>query len=99
MKEKVIKVLCVAPHEPPKEVSLENELSALQEAVSIGADHRGLIEVINLDDKVCVIMNEEGKLLGLSPNRRWGSDILCGVFYVMGQDRHGNFTSDRKSVV
>ena len=36
MKQKEIKVLMVAPGEHPREVVLENNLDALQKAVSIG---------------------------------------------------------------
>ena len=93
MKERFIKVLKVAPFLPPKVIVLENNLTALQNAVSIGADYRGLIEVIDLDEKACIICNEEGKMIGLEPNRRLGNDILCGVFYVAGQNKNGNFVS------
>ena len=93
MKERYIKVLKVAPFLPPKVIALENNLTALQEAVSIGADYRGLIEVIDLDEKTCIICNEEGKMIGLEPNRRLGDDILCGVFYVAGQNKRGDFVS------
>ena len=37
--------------------------------------------------------NEEGKLIGLEPNRRLGKDILCGVFYVVAEDEQGNLIS------
>ena len=80
MKEKTIRVLKVEPHKMP-------------EAVSIGADYVGLIEILSLDEKTCILCNEEGKLNGLEANRRLGSDVLCGVFYVTGQDRKGNLTS------
>ena len=93
MKETMITVLKVAPMLPPEVVTLKNELRALQEAVSIGADYTGLIEVVGLEDDVCILCNEEGKLIGLEPNRRLGRDVLCGVFYVMGQDEEGNFCS------
>ena len=93
MKERFIKVLKVAPFLPPKVIVLENNLTALQNAVSIGADYRGLIEVIDLDEKACIICNEEGKMIGLEPNRRLGDDILCGVFYVAGHNKNGNFVS------
>jgi hypothetical protein len=93
MKEKYIRALKVAPCECPVIISFENELTALQNAVSIGADYRGLIEVIDLDEKTCIILNEEGKMIGLEPNRRIGGDILCGVFYVVGQNKNGNFVS------
>jgi len=93
MKEKVIKVLKVAPHCKPEIVELVNKLDNLQEAVSEGADSVGLIEIIPLTDTVSLLCNEEGKLIGLEPNRRIGHDIICGTFYVVGEDRHGNLTS------
>ena len=93
MKQKEIKVLMVAPGEHPREVVLKNDLDALQKAVSIGCDYQGLIEAVGLEDGVCIICNEEGKLLGLEGNRRLGSDIIAGVFYVAGEDKRGNFTS------
>ena len=92
MKERVIEVLMVEPGKEPKAVELENTLTALQEAVSIGAEYRGLIEILPLDD-VCILCNEEAKLIGLAPNRRFYNDILCGVFYVTGQDKSGNLCS------
>ncbi len=93
MKESVIRVLKVEPHKVPEVIYLENRLEVLQTAVSIGAEYRGLIEIIGLDAKTCIICNEEGKLIGLEPNRRLGSDILCGVFYVVGQSGGGDLTS------
>ena len=83
----------IAPGKKPDIVTLDNNLDALQKAVSIDAPSQGLIEIITLDKKNCILCNEEGKLIGLKPNRVWGNDILCGVFYVCGQDRCGNLTS------
>ena len=93
MKEKIIKVLKIAPHCKPIEVEIVNKLENLQEAVSEGADSVGLIEVIPLTDTASLLCNEEGKLIGLEPNRRIGHDIICGTFYVVGEDREGNITS------
>ena len=93
MKERYIKVLKVEPKSAPVVHTLKNELTALQDAVSIGADDRGLIEVIDLNDTVCVLCNEESKMIGLEPNRRFVDDILCGVFYVVGQNRRREFVS------
>ena len=93
MKQKEIKVLMVVPGEYPREVALENNLDALQKAVSIGCDYQGLIEVISLEKGACIICNEEGKLLGLEGNRWLGGDIIAGVFYVVGEDKCGNFVS------
>ena len=93
MKEKTIKVLKVEPKKLPEVCELENELEALQKAVSIGADYTGLIEILYVNERICILCNEEGKLIGLEPNRRIRNDILCGVFYVTGQDEEGNLTS------
>ena len=93
MKEQHIKALKVAPLERPEICYLENKLEFLQKAVSIGADYVGLIEILDLDERTCIVCNEEAKLIGLMPNRRIEDDIICGVFYVTGQNRSGNFVS------
>ena len=93
MKEQHIKVLKVAPLEKPEVCYVKNELRALQEAVSIGADYVGLIEILDLDERTCIVCNEEGKLINLMPNRRVGDDIICGVFYVTGQNDVGDLAS------
>ena len=74
----------IKPNERPCAVELSNDLDSLQTAVSIGASEQGLIEFVYLEDNVSILCNEEGKLIGLEPNRRLGCDILCGVFYVTG---------------
>jgi hypothetical protein len=93
MKENRIKVLKVAPLEKPEICYLENKLEALQKAVSIGADYVGLIEILDLDERTCILCNEERKLINLMPNRRVGDDIICGVFYVTGQNDEGDLAS------
>jgi hypothetical protein len=93
MKEKKIQALMIPPKAHPMEVTLQNHLDALQKAVSVGTDYQGLIEVIPLERGVCLICNEEGKFNGLAPNRRFGDDILCGTFYIVGENKRGEFTS------
>ena len=93
MKQKVILALKIAPGEKPETIYLENTLEALQRAVSIGANYTGLIEVIDIDDGVCVIANEECKLINLPPNRKLGHDVICGVFYVVAYNDEGDFCS------
>ena len=88
-----ITVLKVAPMCAPEVVTIKNDLRSLQEAVSIDAPYVGLVEIVWLDAKTCLVLNEEGKLIGLEPNCRLGHDILCGTFYVMGQDEEGNLPS------
>lgn len=87
-KEQKIRVLRVQPNLPPDVVYLDNELHALQAAVG------GLIEIINLEAGTCLLLNEEGKLIGLEGNRRFGQDVLVGVFYIIGSDdSNGDLTS------
>ena len=93
MEQKKIKALMVAPGEHPREVVLKNDMDSLQKSVSIGCDYQGLIEVVGLEKGVCILCNEEGKLLNLAGNRRLGGDIIAGVFYVVGEDKCGNFVS------
>ena len=99
MREKQIKVLMVKALEEPRETVLQNDLDSLQKAVSIEADYQGLIEIIGIDDDVCILCNEEGKINGLPLNRPLRDDegniydIIAGVFYVTGEDDDGNLTS------
>ena len=93
MKKKFITVLKVEPGKEPSVTTIENKLEKLQEAVSIGADHVGLIEIFGIDDNVSILCNEEGKLIGLEGNRKLGDDILVGTFYVCGSNDEGDLTS------
>ena len=93
MNKKTITALMVEPNEHPKVIHLHTDLDSLQKAVSIGARYQGLIELVNLDDHAVILCNEEGKLIGLPGNRRIGCDVIAGVFYVIGSDKHGNLIS------
>ena len=86
-KEKEITVLKVSPHKKPEVVTLKNELSALQEAVNSGVkDYHHLIQLVGVEEGVDLLLNDEGKLIGFEPNRRFGQDVLVGDFYVVGTD-------------
>ena len=93
MNKKTITALMVEPNEHPKVVQLQTDLDSLQKAVSIGASYQGLIELLALEKGVAILCNEEGKLIGLPGNRRIGSDVIAGVFYVIGSNDHGNLVS------
>ena len=69
MKESVIKVLKVKPHEHPEVYMLKNTLEAMQEAVG------GYIDIVGLDDNVCILLNDERILIGLEVNRRIGNNF------------------------
>ena len=91
--KKQIKAIMVEPNKRPCVVDLNDDLDSLQKAVSIGAPEQGLIEFVYLEDNVSILCNEEGKLIGLEPNRRLGDDILCGVFYVVAENDDGELVS------
>lgn len=86
MEEKAIEVLMVEPGKYPYVTVIENKLGALQKAVG------GYIEVVNLNEGDVIILNEEGKLMGLEGNRAFGDDILVGPFFIAGTDGE-NFAS------
>ncbi len=85
--KKEIKVVMVEPNKQPTVTTLKTKLENLQESVG------GLIEIIDIEDNVCILCNEEGKLIGLEGNRRLANDILVGTFYVCGSDNEGELTS------
>lgn len=82
-----IKVVMVEPHKTPTITTIKTKLENLQKAVG------GLIEIIDIEDNVCILCNEEGKLIGLEGNRRLANDILVGAFYVCGSNNEGELIS------
>lgn len=84
--------LHIPPHEHPKPVKLGDSLKDMQAAVG------GMIELLPIADfgglQYDMLLNEEGKLLGLEPNRRVGDvDVLVGDCYIVAYDEEGNLTS------
>lgn len=86
MTDENIRVLKVAPGKAPEAVAIPNTLEAMQQMVG------GYIEVIPLED-VCLVCNEEGKLMGLPGSRRLGDDIIAGTFFLAGDTLDGHFCS------
>lgn len=65
------------------EIEIENTLGALQNEVG------GYIEVVMLSDKAAMIVNEEGLLLGLSPNviaSAAAGTLIVGNALIVGVD-------------
>lgn len=78
--EKEIKVLVVRPFEQAEEVIIKNDLHEMQDIVG------GWIEAVPYQD-VIIVCNEEGKLLGLPINRKFGDyDVLVGTFFICRAD-------------
>jgi hypothetical protein len=91
-----IRVVIVEPLKPPREAVIPNTLEALQSTVE------GYIEATYpFSDDVVLLLNEEGKLNGLTPNRalwddqsRRVQDIIFGTFIITGKDhRNSSFAS------
>lgn len=82
-----IKVIMVEPNKHPIVTTIKTKLENLQEAVG------GLIEIIDIEANICILCNEEGKLIGLEGNRKLGDDILVGTFYVCGSNDEGDLVS------
>lgn len=96
-----IEVVSVPVGEEAGPVEIENSLKSLQSYVD------GYIEVIRPfdDEDVVMILNEEGKINGLAPNRalmdenRDVIDIIAGDFLIAGVDDEGEFTSLNKAQI
>ena len=82
-----IKVLLVPVGKEPTEITIQNELSALQNAV------KGYIEYYPIASEINLIVNEEGKINGMEGNRLVGNEIICGDFLVVGDDGMGETIS------
>ncbi len=78
--ESSITILKIEPMCKPEVVTIENTLHSFQQLVG------GFIELLDVSDTVCIIVNEEGKINGLTPNRRFNGDILVGTILVVGRD-------------
>jgi hypothetical protein len=82
-----LRVLRVEPGKAPEVKEIGSDLDSLQAEVD------GLIECIYMDDEGVLVCNEEGKLNGMEMNRRLGDDIICGPFFLVGDDGEGDFIS------
>ena len=79
-----MRILVVEPNKAPYEKEMSSGLKSMQEVVG------GLIQAIYpFDEPVALVCNEEGKLLGLPPNRalrdsQTGAiyDVVVGTFFL-----------------
>lgn len=77
---KKIRAIVKRPDEKYGHVThVSNTLEALQQMVG------GYIETVPIAYDT-MIVNEEGKLLGLEPNFRYGSDVICETMVMVGRD-------------
>lgn len=83
-KPEKLRVVIVEPGRYAYAAEIDNTLQAEQAVVG------GLIDAIYPwpDDKVCLILNDEGKLIPLEPNRALTEyeDVVFGTFFICGDD-------------
>ena len=86
-------VLVVEPMKAPYAKEIDGSLESMQQLVG------GYIEAVYpFKDPIALVCNDEGKLMGLPPNRLLRDDsgqpydIVCGTFFVVGLSRD-NFKS------
>lgn len=89
-------ILTIEPNRKPVVQEIEDRLDAMQAVVG------GMIQAVYpFDESVAIICSDEGKLLGLPPNRALRHpdtgeiyDILCGTVFLCGAPLEGEtFTS------
>ena len=82
--DEMIRVLVVEPQKIPYLKEIRNNFRAMQEVVG------GPIEYVYLTDEAHIYCNEEGKLMGLTGNRRMeNGDVLAGTFFICADDGQG----------
>lgn len=93
----LIRVMVIKPGHEPELTEIENTLKGFQKVVG------GYIETVpmeSIDDDLRVVLNEEGKIIGLPMNRVWkpyGLDgyamgIMVGTIFIVSTHLDG-FTS------
>jgi hypothetical protein len=86
----MMKVVLVVVNKDPVITEIDNSLKGLQAVVG------GYIESVSLspyEHQLVLICNEEGKLIGLPPNRLLGNDIIMGTFFITKANDEGDFVS------
>ena len=87
-----ISVLLVEPNKYPKMIEIDDTLEAMQ--VVVGGD---IEEYMPFEDEVAIICNEEGKLIGLPPNRAiYAEPETVELTYSELADRFRNAESEGK---
>ena len=90
-----MKIVRVDPGKSAVLAEIDGSLKSMQAVV------RGLIEIVPMyDDDVVLVCNEEGKLLGLPPNRPVflpgedePYDVICGTFLLCRVNEDGDMLS------
>lgn len=93
MKEPILSVLAVEPYFKPCEEYLINEEKIIRFLICDGEVGRGLVEVMKIDQHICVLYNKEAGKYNYPPNRKIGNKTIYGLFYIAGIDDDNRLTS------
>lgn len=83
-----MRILKVEPGQAPYVKDIPNTLESIQEEVG-----GGFFEQLYVGNGIILCCNEEGKLNGMEPNRRFDDDIIFGPFFLVGDSGFGDFIS------
>lgn len=72
---RIMKILAVRTGELPEVIDIEHSLDAESEFVG------GYIQTISLSSTAILVCNDDGKVIGLKPNRVIPGDFIAGFFY------------------
>lgn len=78
MSDEKMMVVMVEPNKPAYITEIGRDLKSLQAAVG------GYIEIAGFLPDADIVCNEEAKLCGMEGNRRFGSSIIAGPFFICG---------------
>ena len=87
-----VKILVVRPNEEPVVERLSGDYRDIQKVVD------GCFQVVYYCEPDLLVCNEEGKLIGLEPNRiiyqgEEAIDVIHGTFFICADDEEGDFES------
>ncbi len=89
--EQSITILRIEPGQAPVIKEIPNTPEAMQTEVG------GYFECIFYPTGCAAVVNEEGKINGMEPNRRIGATIVCGPFFLCCVNHKGEFSSLTKT--
>jgi hypothetical protein len=89
-------IVVVEPKKLPYKKVIQNDLDSMKEIVGGWIEHISIASRPN-GSRIGIILNEEGKLIGLPPNRiiegRNGADVFVGTFFITAHNLEGDTIS------
>ena len=93
MKEPILSVLAVEPYFKPCEEYLINEEKIIRFLICDGEMDASLVEVMKIDQHICVLYNKNAEKQNYPLNRIIGDKTIYGLFYIVGIDDNDRLVS------